>query len=300
MAPDDKYRVTKYTSARKHATSAGTVSALEVTAIRASYDAYITSIKAGHEEIVESLHSERAEEVEALKKQFAIDIAAVKMELSNERQNAAVNLEAAKVRASRKAKEENAGLVHALRTKISDQTKEHDSLQTSLETTINENNREVESVREQASRLEGRIEVLKKAHAKQLEKMEAKLAVGPNSWIQLHFRGKGRTKARTYFHRYTATLREATKELMKEMSGSDPEDFVFRRGGPIGLACQPKHTLQQVSSRVLREGDRHSLGESLTNPSPATDRCRGWRGDLVREEVVSGETYLQSTRSGKR
>lgn len=54
-------------------------------------------------------------------------------------------------------------------------------------------------------------------HGNELRRMEEKLAVGPKSWIKLCFRGKGRTRSRDYWYRYTATIREATQELVKDL-----------------------------------------------------------------------------------
>lgn len=219
---------------------------MEVNAIRASYDAYINSIKIGHKEMVESLHSEHVEQVSGMKNQFAIDITKVQAELAHERHTTMSKQQAAIAEASQKAKAQSAERVAELERKLREKQSELDQLQDKYKDSLVSRSTLVNSAEQQIARLKDQQNNLKTIHRNQLKEMEAKLAVGPNSWIQMRFLGKGRIKPRTYWHRYSVTMKEATKELMKEMSGV-AEDYIFRPGGPAGLVCNVKHTLQQVS-----------------------------------------------------
>lgn len=215
----------------------GTVSALEVTAMRASYDAYIGSIEAGHTQIIEDLHREHSEEITALKDQSDSDIKALKDELSRERNEGDERQQAAATHAKRKAQEECIEVIKRLKTQISDQGDE-----------MKRSRDEAASASQENQTLQEKNEKLKTEHEAAIKKLKAKLAVGPNSWLQLRFRGKGRMKQRTYFHRYTATTREATKELMKEMGSAYAPEYQFRRGDAAGRVCGLNETLQQVST----------------------------------------------------
>lgn len=242
MVLEDKHRVTKDTSARKNMTRPGTVSALEVKAIRASYDAYITSIKAGHEEIVDGLHSEHAEEISTVKKQSAIDITAVNAELAHEQYTTAAKQQAAATQATDKAEADNAELVALLRNKISGLEEDVETLRSSMKTDIRKYRHNAESAEQEMNQVKAQLEAVKQGHASELREMQARLAVGTKSWIQLNIYGKARRKTRTHWFRPNTKLSDAVKQMTSVVGA-----YTVRHGSSMGSLYDPKQTLKQVS-----------------------------------------------------
>lgn len=242
---NDSYRVTKDTSARKNAPTS--ISALEVTAIKASYEAYISSIKSGHEDLVQNLQCDHADEVSALKQQSEAALTELKAQLSEERRNAAEKQRAAAEAATKKADTNRALQMTAYRDEISTLKKETTTLEAKLKDSISDGTRRESLAKQETAKLQSRFENLKKAHARELKDMQKQLSVGPNSWLQLQFKSKATRKPRIYWQRYTATLREAVEQLVKDTAGTSSEWYVFRRVGESGEVIGKNKTLQDVS-----------------------------------------------------
>lgn len=224
-------------SVRRTTSKSRTVSVLEVDATKASHKAYIASIKAGHEEIIETLRTEHDEEIAALKTHSQHDNKALKDELSCQQQAADAKQQAAATEAKQKPEDESIELNRTLKENIKE-------AQTRIEALKTRSRTEVKRRRE----LQEQNETLQAEHTRATKKLKAELAVGPNAWLQLHFRAKVRPKQRTYFHRYTATMNDAAKELLKDLGKALPELYNFHRREPTGSICSLSETLQQAST----------------------------------------------------
>lgn len=240
MTPDNKYRITKDISSRKSTTMENSVSHVEHTATKAMFEAYINSIKESHEKILENIHAEHAKELAALTTQFNSDITSVRAELKNEKQTVAAKEEVAAAEATRQAQAQNTEATNALRNKVSNLEMQLENTQTDLKSAL-----------DKGVRLQSQMKTLQGAHANEVKKLEGKLAVGPNSWIQVKFRWRKSPKVRTYWRRYTTKMGEAAQEVLQDVGGGlSVNEYVFRRGGDIGLACDLRKTLQEVSGQT--------------------------------------------------
>lgn len=65
---------------------------------------------------------------------------------------------------------------------------------------------------------------------KKIEMLNSKLAVGPNSWFEIHVRS-GRKKARDYVKRPTVTFEEFVAQIEKDAQKKKDQKYTFRLYG---------------------------------------------------------------------
>lgn len=245
MATNDQYRVNKDTSARKntkhdHMHCEAKVNALNkshaayLESIMGDYDAKIQSQEAEHEETIASLNMKHAEE----KNTFL------------ERLKAAVNESTAKV------EERSAAEIKRLRSDIASLRAEKGTLETSLKDAFEAQKTASASSNSEITRLKSQMDNLKSAHKTKIGQMQRKVDANPNSWIQIHFLGRGRKK-RTYYKKYNSTLDEAAEDLCKDIE-LKMDQLIFRRAQFDNLPLDRKKKLNEVC-QYPRLSHRHGL-----------------------------------------
>ena len=83
-----------------------------------------------------------------------------------------------------------------------------------------------QEAKEQIKRYQAKISEIHVHNMKKTAEMQRKLAVGPNSWTEMHFRSKNR-KTRTYVRRFGTQFKVVVEQLGKD-TGRDYSRFVFK------------------------------------------------------------------------
>lgn len=243
----DTHRITKDTSARKSAGSAGSVSAIEVAAIRASHDAYVSSMKAGYEEQIDNLHSEHGAEIAMVKDEHAKAIAEMEAELAVQKTKlkSKVAEEAADVVAKHRQQWETAA--SNLREKIRVLSSQNEALSYDLKASQGKNKTDAAHAEKELARLDAKFDAMRAQAKEKIDKINAELAVGPNTWLEINFVSK-RFRDRQLVKRPSETMAAAFGEVSKAL-GSGQDNYELEHQGKQIL--DRNLTLEQVSLLVV-------------------------------------------------
>ena len=112
------------------------------------------------------------------------------------------------------ARAESDATIAVLRGNIDALIRDRDELKSVLSAELQKKKTELEEADTRAMVLQTRLDGQKVESERQIARLEKKVAVGPNSWIEITFARKG-CKPRTYVRRPGARFRDAVEELCR-------------------------------------------------------------------------------------
>ena len=222
---DQSNRVTKDVSARKTPTKMH--SAMEMQAVRASHEAYLNSMIRGYEEQAATAAAEHEQEIKDLKAAMTTDKAQI-------------------------TRDKEATVSEAVRRALAGSTAQVDQLQAEvqrLQKELQESQKDYANLRESANeRIRNKnvtITNMKVQHDNEVADLKEQLKEGPNSWLEIHLKCKGR-RDRTYVRRPYTTFSDAVEELFRT-TGEGRSNLRFRVKGEVVQDSDLSKTMQEVS-----------------------------------------------------
>lgn len=224
-------RITKDTSARKNTKTDKMREDIEMRADKASQKAYLDTIIEGFETKIEEM-----EKVHAAEKEKLMATASSREKMVLEKQHAAVN-EA--VRAALASKE---GQMADLKALLERSRGELSSFKATLDEALEEKKDAIRKIENEKGNLVLQRDADEQRHKQEIGRLQRKLEVGPNSWVEVTYTCKGRVP-KTGVHRLSARFIDAVHDVCKEKGLKASTTTWFHGGKEI---TELNKTLSQV------------------------------------------------------
>lgn len=227
--------------------------AMEMAAVKASFQAYLTSMIQGYNTKLVELEAYHIRVGAETRKSCDQAIAKLKDDVNKERASAKETQDLAIDQAVRKATEGASGQVKSISINRDQLLQSGLKLQSELNETKKEKTQAITAASQESARLRNDIAEIQQTHRQEIMQLQKQLEDGSNTWIEIHFIGKN-GYVRTVVHRPSTTFLVATATLciMKKLRVF--KEIAWEHNGVI--IEDGAKTLAQVSTLILRDFHR--------------------------------------------